>query len=176
MYIHVHVQPHPSHTQTIAELCERGLFSSDSFCSTCLTRRPLRSKHCTACQHCVARYTCHNSCLYNVHMYMYTITTCPSLPSVCAYVRVCMCVCVCVLLSQSYHCTEVCVCVYSLTTVPRCVCVCVYSLTAVPRCVCVFIVLPLYQGVCVCVYSLTTVPRCVCVVCFSRTTVRMYAW
>jgi ankyrin repeat protein len=45
--------------RTIAELCERGLFSSDSFCSTCLVRRPLRSKHCAACQHCVARFDHH---------------------------------------------------------------------------------------------------------------------
>ncbi|KAL5502493.1 hypothetical protein EMCRGX_G009280 [Ephydatia muelleri] len=45
--------------QSMSELCERGKFNSDTFCSTCLVRRPLRSKHCVSCNRCVARFDHH---------------------------------------------------------------------------------------------------------------------
>ena len=36
-----------------------GYFDAKSFCSTCLIRKPLRSKHCSHCNKCVARFDHH---------------------------------------------------------------------------------------------------------------------
>lgn len=41
--------------KTVDELVEAGMFDERHFCSACMIRKPLRSKHCRRCMRCVAK-------------------------------------------------------------------------------------------------------------------------
>jgi ankyrin repeat protein len=45
--------------RTIIQLIEQNLFDVETFCTWCLIRRPLRSKHCRECRRCVAKFDHH---------------------------------------------------------------------------------------------------------------------
>ncbi|XP_033216897.1 palmitoyltransferase Hip14 isoform X1 [Belonocnema kinseyi] len=71
---------------TIIELAESGGFEPQWFCSTCLVRRPIRSKHCSTCDICVARYDHHcpwvNNCI-GAHNHKYFLGFLTSLLGLC---------------------------------------------------------------------------------------------
>ncbi|CAF3619151.1 unnamed protein product, partial [Adineta steineri] len=43
----------------IIQLVEQNLFDYETYCTWCLARKPLRSKHCRQCRRCVARFDHH---------------------------------------------------------------------------------------------------------------------
>lgn len=45
--------------QTILQFVEQNEFSLDNFCTSCIIRKPLRSKHCSECDRCVAKFDHH---------------------------------------------------------------------------------------------------------------------
>ncbi|XP_014677485.1 PREDICTED: palmitoyltransferase ZDHHC17-like [Priapulus caudatus] len=48
-----------SRDRTIIELAEQGTLDATTLCPTCIVRRPLRSKHCSICNRCIAKYDHH---------------------------------------------------------------------------------------------------------------------
>ena len=61
----------------LIQMCENTEFKYSNFCTTCLVRKPLRSKHCPACNHCVAKFEHHcpwvDNCI-DVSNHYYSIT------------------------------------------------------------------------------------------------------
>ncbi|XP_043259622.1 palmitoyltransferase Hip14 isoform X2 [Colletes gigas] len=80
---------HEDKLNTIIELAESGGFEPQSFCSSCLVRRPLRSKHCSTCDQCVARFDHHcpwvNNCI-GAHNHKYFLGFLASLLGLCIVV------------------------------------------------------------------------------------------
>ncbi|XP_043267611.1 palmitoyltransferase Hip14 isoform X2 [Venturia canescens] len=77
---------HEDKLNTIIELAETGGFEPQWFCTSCLVRRPIRSKHCSICDRCVARFDHHcpwiNNCIGS-HNHKYFLGFLASLFGLC---------------------------------------------------------------------------------------------
>lgn len=42
--------------KSILQFIEHNEFALEQFCTSCVVRKPLRSKHCSECDHCVSKF------------------------------------------------------------------------------------------------------------------------
>ncbi|KAG0262825.1 palmitoyltransferase akr1 [Mortierella polycephala] len=54
-----------SQKEAVIQMADRGLLDARHFCVTCVTQRPMRSKHCKFCNRCVAKFDHHCPWIYN---------------------------------------------------------------------------------------------------------------
>ncbi|CAF4453881.1 unnamed protein product, partial [Adineta steineri] len=45
--------------RNIIQLVEQNLFDYETFCTSCLIKRPIRSKHCKDCHRCISKFDHH---------------------------------------------------------------------------------------------------------------------
>ncbi|KAG0216546.1 palmitoyltransferase akr1 [Mortierella sp. GBA30] len=51
--------------EVVIQMADRGLLDARHFCVSCVTQRPMRSKHCKFCNRCVAKFDHHCPWIYN---------------------------------------------------------------------------------------------------------------
>ncbi|KAF9905790.1 palmitoyltransferase akr1 [Lobosporangium transversale] len=54
-----------SQREAVIQMADRGLLDARHFCVTCVSQRPMRSKHCKVCNRCVAKFDHHCPWIYN---------------------------------------------------------------------------------------------------------------
>ncbi|KAI8600102.1 DHHC palmitoyltransferase-domain-containing protein [Dissophora ornata] len=54
-----------SQREAVVQMADRGLLDARHFCVSCVSQRPMRSKHCKFCNRCVAKFDHHCPWIYN---------------------------------------------------------------------------------------------------------------
>jgi palmitoyltransferase len=64
--------------EMVKELFEQWKFDEENFCVPCMSRKPLRSKHCRRCGRCVAKHDQYVPTTVIIHSYLLTSSShCP---------------------------------------------------------------------------------------------------